>query len=33
MPASETVGPEGGLPPPFPVFEQWTRFNEDELFD
>ena len=23
-------GPEGGLPPPFPVFEQWTRFNEDE---
>ena len=24
---------EGGLPSPFPVFGQWTRFNEDELFD
>ena len=21
------------LPSPFPVFEQWTRFNEDEYFD
>ena len=25
--------PGGALPSPFPVFELWTRFNEDEIFD
>ena len=25
--------PGGRLPAPFPVFEQWTRFNEDQRFD
>ena len=25
--------PNGVLPAPFPVFETWTRFNEDEIFD
>ena len=21
------------IPPPFPVFESWTKFREDEIFD
>ena len=25
--------PGRGLPSPFPVLEQWTRFNEDQTFD
>ena len=25
--------PDNALPRPFPVFESWTRFNEDEYFD
>ena len=25
--------PSRNLPPPFPLFESWTRFEEDEYFD
>lgn len=25
--------PNRNLPPPFPLFESWTRFEEDEYFD
>lgn len=25
--------PEGNLPPPFPVFNRWTNFQEDEYFE
>ena len=25
--------PENNLPAPFPVFESWTKFREDEIFD
>ena len=25
--------PDNVLPRPFPVFESWTHFNEDEIFD
>ena len=25
--------PNGVLPPPFPVFDSWTRFREDEIVD
>ena len=25
--------PNGVLPRPFPVFDSWTRFREDEIFD
>ena len=25
--------PEGGLPLPFPVFDGWTKFEEDEYFE
>ena len=25
--------PGNTLPPPFPVFESWTKFREDEIFD
>jgi hypothetical protein len=25
--------PSGVLPPPFPVFDSWTRFREDEILD
>ena len=25
--------PDNALPRPFPVFEEWTRFNEDEYVD
>ena len=24
---------DGDYPPPFPIFESWTKFNEDEYFD